>query len=161
MNDKIELELLREEIYPLLLSINRDDISEDFVDSIAYIIKTSEYGKKNNLIGHTFAVKYEEKYIGIILIGEAIIWKSDPPEMKKEPFYRIMGFVIDKAYRKKGIGGYVLEESISRIYDEFGIRPIALGCHKDNFSAEKFYLNHGFIKTEYMEGNDYYFLRFP
>lgn len=161
MDSKIELELLSEEIYPQLLLINRDDISEDFVDSVERIIEISEYGKEHNLIGHTYAVKCEEKYIGIILMGEAIIWKTDPPEMKKEPFYRIVGFIIDKAYRQKGIGAYVLEKSISQIYKEFGIRPIALGCHKDNISAEKFYLNHGFKKTEYMEGNDYYFLRFP
>lgn len=159
--NKIELEYVREEIYSELQKIIRDDVSEDFVDSVDYIIELTEYGKEHNLIGHTYAVKYEEKFIGIILIGEAVPWKTDPPEMEKEPFYRIMGFIIDKVYRRKGIGAYVLEKSISQIYDDFGIRPIALGCHKDNIFAENFYLNHGFIKTEYTEGNDYYFLRFP
>lgn len=160
MIDKITLEPLSEEIYPKLLAINRDDISEDFVESVERIIEISEFGKENDLIGFTFAVKYEEKYIGIILMGEALVDESEPLEMQKEPFYRIVGFIIDKAYRKSGIGGYVLEETISRIYSSFGKRPIALGCHKDNIAAEKFYLNHGFIKTEYMSENDFYFFRF-
>ena len=42
-----------------------------------------------------------------------------------------------------------------------GVRPIALGCHKDNHKAEKFYIRHGFKKTDVMEGNDYYYLRYP
>lgn len=46
-------------------------------------------------------------------------------------------------------------------YQEFGVRPIALGCHKDNHKAEKFYVCHGFKKTDVMEGNDYYYLRYP
>ncbi|MBQ7874066.1 MAG: GNAT family N-acetyltransferase [Oscillospiraceae bacterium] len=104
-------------------------------------------------------MKYYSRYIGVILLGEAFEWKTDPPEMKKEPFYRLMGFIIDKNYRGKGIGGFVLEKVIRLCYEEFGIRPIALGCHKDNYFAERFYLAHGFEKTGYMEGNDFYFLR--
>ena len=87
-------------------------------------------------------MKYNENSIGLILLGEAIPWETDPPEMSKEPFYRLMGFVVDKKYR------------------DYGKRPIALGCHKDNIQAERFYLRHGFKKTNVMEGNDYYYLRF-
>lgn len=81
--------------------------------------------------------------------------------MSSEPFYRLMGFVVDKRFRGKGIGGKVLEMAISRVYEEFGERPIALGCHKDNHLAAKFYINHGFRKTAYMEGDDIYYLRYP
>lgn len=42
-------------------------------------------------------------------LTEAIEWETDPPEMKREPFYRLMGFVIDKKYRGKGIGSKALE----------------------------------------------------
>jgi ribosomal protein S18 acetylase RimI-like enzyme len=98
---------------------------------------------------------------GYILLGEALRWETDPPQMQEQPFYRLMGFVISENYRNKGIGGEVLEKVITQIYKEFGVRPIALGCHKDNYRAEEFYKKHGFIKTEYLEGNDYYFLRYP
>ena len=69
--------------------------------------------------------------------------------------------MIDKRYRNIGIGGYVLEKVIEIIYGEYGVRPIALGVHKDNIGAERFYLSHGFRKTDAMEGNDYYYLRYP
>ena len=79
--------------------------------------------------------------------------------MSKEPFYRLMGFVVDKEYRGCGIGGEILEKTIQFVYRDFGKRSIALGCHKDNTRAEHFYLRHGFKKTDVMEGNDYYYLR--
>lgn len=33
--------------------------------------------------------------------------------------------------------------------------------YEDTFWAERFYLRHGFTKTDVMEGNDHYYLRFP
>ncbi len=36
-----------------------------------------------------------------------------------------------------------------------------MGVHKDNIDAARFYERHGFVKTEAMEGNDYYFFRYP
>ena len=77
----------------------------------------------------------------------------------RSPFYRLMGFVLDRKFRNLGIGGQALELAIESVYCEFGKRPIALGVHRDNSGAERFYLRHGFRKTAYMEGNDYYFLR--
>ena len=61
----------------------------------------------------------------------------------------------------KGIGGAVLEEAISLIYREFGVRPIACGVHRENHRAARFYEKHGFHRTDAMEGNDFYFLRYP
>lgn len=158
---KIEFEQLTEENFEEVRKIDRSDISLDFVDSVEHIMELTRYGFGHNCIGHTFAVKYEKQYIGVILLGEAIEWETDPPEMKKEPFYRLMGFIIDRNFRGKGIGGFVLEKTIEICCRDFGIRPIALGCHKDNIKAEKFYLAHGFHKTGYMEGNDFYFIRYP
>ena len=81
--------------------------------------------------------------------------------MNGVPFYRLMWFVIDKHYRSHGIGGYALEKAIQMICNEFGLRPIALGVHKENIGTERFYVRHGFHKTAAMEGNDYYYLRYP
>lgn len=141
--------------------IQREDISTDFADEADTIMELTKYGAEHNCIGDTYAVKLGNKYIGLILLGEAIAWETDPPEMKETPFYRLMGFVMDKGYRDMGLGGYVLEKAIETCYKKYGARPIALGCHKDNKGAERFYLRHGFEKTEYMEENDYYYLRYP
>lgn len=157
----IDIELLTDLNIDEVRKIQRDDISTDFVDDADTIMEITQYGIDHNCIGDTYAVKYKTEYIGVILLGEAIEWETDPPEMKERPFYRLMGFVIDKRYRNSGIGSYVLEKVIDTCYQKYVVRPIALGCHKDNKGAAEFYLRHGFKKTEYMEGNDYYYLRYP
>ena len=157
----IKLEYLTEENIDAVRAIHREDISEDFVDTADTLMELTRYGLAHHCKGHTYAVKCGEAYIGVILLGEAIPWETDPEEMKREPFYRLMGFVLDSRYRGRGIGGFVLEKVIERIYAEYGVRPIALGIHKDNRGAERFYLRHGFQKTDAMEGNDIYYLRYP
>ena len=161
MCKQITFEALSEDNIEYVRSIQRDDISEAFVDTADAIMKLTEYGLEHNCKGHSYAIKLGNEYIGLILLGEALEWDTDPEEMKGVPFYRLMGFVIDKRYRNIGIGGYVLEKVIEIIYGGYGVRPIALGVHKDNISAERFYLSHGFRKTDAMEGNDYYYLRYP
>lgn len=155
----IEFEELTHQNFSDACQIDRDDIPEDFVDTASTIMDITDYDLIHHCIVHSFIVKYNDKPIGLILLEEAIPWKTDPPEMRKEPFYRLMGFVVDKKYRGRGIGGEILEKTIQLVYHDFGKRPIALGCHKDNIHAERFYLQHGFKKTHIMEGNDYYYLR--
>lgn len=158
---KIDFEELTRDNYAEACYVNREDIPNDFVSDIDEIREITEYGIAHNCMGHTYIIKLDGVCSGYILLGEALRWETDPPQMQELPFYRLMGFVIDKNYRSKGIGGEVLEKVISQVYKEFGIRPIALGCHKDNHRAEEFYKRHGFVKTEYLEGKDYYFLRYP
>lgn len=157
----ISLELLSEKNIDAVRSIHREDISEKFVDSVDTIMEITQYGMRNHCIGHTYAILCGDAYIGVILLGEALEWETDPKEMKGVPFYRLMGFVLDNRYRGRGIGGYVLEAAVRAVYGEFGVRPIALGVHKDNHAAEAFYLKHGFRKADAMEGDDCYYLRYP
>ena len=162
MNEmEIRLELLDETNIDQVRAIDRADISEEFVDTADTIMEYTRYGLEHGCKGHTYAVRHGEEYIGLILLGEAIEWETDPEEMKGAPFYRLMGFVIDKTYRSLEIGGRVLEITVDAVYEEYGVRPIALGVHRDNHAAARFYEKHGFRKTEVMEGNDYYYLRYP
>lgn len=158
---EIQIELLDEHNFSQVRAIRREDVGEAFVDTVDTIMELTRYGLEHHCKGHTWAVKYGESYVGLILLGEAIPWETDPEPMGLEPFYRLMGFVIDQRYRGMGIGGEVLERVIRACYREFGVRPIALGCHKDNHRAASFYRSHGFRKTDAMEGNDYYYLRYP
>ena len=159
--NSISLELLTENNIQEARSICREDISEDFVDTVDDSMKLTQYGLEQRCLGHTYAVRYGRNVIGVILLGEAIPWETDPEEMRDTPFYRLMGFVIDRRYRGGGVGAYVLNETVRRIYQEFGVRPIALGCHKDNADGERFWLRHGFRRAEAMEGDDCYYLRYP
>ena len=157
----LDLEPLTKETLPLAEAVRREDVSEDFVDSTDTIWELTQWGREHGCLGHTFLILWEGRCVGILLLGEAVPWETDPPEMAERPFYRLMGFVLDKEYRGRGIGGQALELAIARCCQDFGVRPIALGVHKDNIGAERFYLRHGFTKTEAMEGDDYYFLRYP
>lgn len=159
--DLITLEALSASNMGSILAIRRDDIGEAFADTAETIMELTQYGLDHHCKGHTYAIKLAGDCIGVILLGEAFAWDTDPDEMREVPFYRLMCFVMDRRYRGRGIGGHVLERAIDLIYGEFGVRPIALGVHKDNLGAERFYLRHGFRKTAVMEGDDYYWLRYP
>lgn len=144
-----------------VLNIDRTDISEDWVDSVQTILDLTQYGLEHGCTGHTYAIYTEEACIGIVLMGEGIPWDCDPPEVKHIPFYRIMGFILDKAWRGKGIGGQVLEMVIERIYAEFGPRPILLGVQKNNRRAAAFYLRHSFHPTDAWDEDDRFYIRYP
>lgn len=142
-----------------LKNIERSDVSESFVDSLDSINAYTNYGLEHHLKGHTYLIKYQNELAGILLIGEGIAWETDPIELKDVPFYRLMDFIIVQKYRNIGLGSFVIEKAITNMYEEFGVRPIVLGVHKENIGTEKFYYKHGFVKTNYMDGDDYYFIR--
>ena len=158
---EITFEQLTHQNFSAARALDRDDIPESFVDTAATIMEITDYGYENNLIGHTYLILCDGRYAGLILLGEAIPWDTDPPEVHQQPFYRLMGFVISQEFRGKGVGGEALEKTITKVYEDFGVRPLVLGCHKDNPRAAAFYERHGFHRTDYMEGNDCYYLRFP
>ena len=157
----IRLEELTDSRRNDVLGIDRSDISEDWVDSIPDILALHQYGLDHGCIGHTYAIYTEDVCIGIILMGEGIPWPCDPPEVVGIPFYRIMGFVIDKAWRGKGLGSQVLEAVIARIFSEFGPRPILIGVQRDNVRAADFYLRHGFRPTDSWDEDDRFYIRDP
>ncbi|MBP1535072.1 MAG: GNAT family N-acetyltransferase [Ruminococcus sp.] len=157
----IVFEQLNPENFEKARAIDRSDIPENFVDTADTIMDITNYGLENGLIGHTYLIRSDGEYIGLIMIGEALVWDTDPPQLREEPFYRLMGFVLDKKCRGQGIGGEAMEKAIDKVYEDFGVRPIILGCHKDNTRAAEFYIKHGFKKTEFKEGNDVDYLRYP
>ena len=57
------------------------------------------------------------------------------------------------------IGGEILENAIRQVYDDFGMRSVALGVHRENTRAGRFYERHGFKRTGVYEGNDEYYIR--
>ncbi len=156
---KLSFEELTHDNLTYAKAIDRQDVPVSFVDTADTIMDVTDYGVRHRCIGHSFLVKADDRYVGLLLLGEAIPWDTDPVEMQREPFYRLMGFVIDKAFRSRGLGGEILERAIEEVYKDFGKRSIALGCHKDNVRAAEFYQRHGFNRTGTFAGNDEYFLR--
>lgn len=158
---RVTLELLTEQRFAQAAAIDRSDVPEAFVDPAETFMELHRYGLEHGCIGYTFLVLAEGRCVGMLLLGEAIPWETDPPEMAREPFYRLMGFVIDRHWRGQGIGAAALEMAVERVYSDFGVRPIALGVHRDNHGAAAFYVRHRFRPTDAMEGADRYYLRYP
>lgn len=155
------LKPLEEADFDRVRAIRREDVSEEFVDAADTILELTRYGWEHGCIGQTFLAELDGKCVGVLLLGEAIPWETDPEEMDGVPFYRLMGFVMDRRWRGMGLGGLALEMAIAQVYQEFGPRPIALGVHEENRAAARFYLRHGFRPTETFEGYDRYYLRYP
>lgn len=143
-----------------VMDIDRSDISEDWVDSIPAIMALHRYGLEHRLIGHTYLIREGSACAGMLLIGEGIPWPCDPPELHGIPFYRLMGFLIDRRIRGRGIGSQALEMAIDAIRAEFGPRPIVLAVQEDNHRAMRFYEAHGFVRNSARDEDDVYFLRY-
>ena len=158
---RITLELLTEQRFSEAAAISREDVPEAFVDTAETLMELTRYGWSHGCIGHTFLVMADGACVGMLLLGEAIPWETDPPQMRAEPFCRLMGFVIDQRCRGCGVGAQALEQAVARVYADFGIRPIALGVHEENHGAAAFYMRHGFRPTEAFEGRDRYYIRYP
>lgn len=156
---QITLEPLTEANLAEAQAIDRSDVPEDFVDTVDELMELTRYGLEHGCAGRTFLARREGVCAGVILLGEAIPWDTDPEEMRERPFYRLMGFVIDRRLRGRGVGTCVLDEAVRRVYAEFGPRPIALGCHRDNRDGARFWLRQGFRPTAAMEGADLYYIR--
>lgn len=159
--EELQFEELTHENYPLVRKLDREDIPVEYVHPVDKIMEITDSCVKHGLPGHTFAVKLRGEYVGLILLGETLPWKTDPPQMAEQPCYRLMGFVVGKAYRGMGLGGEILEQAVERVYRDFGVRPIVLCCHMDNHNAARFYKKHGFRWTPYRETDDYYYFRYP
>ena len=155
----LTLELLNPENEVQVKKIQRDDVPGRFAEDISYTVELAKYGDENHLRGHCYCIKYREKYIGILLIGEAIEDEADPAELKGKGYFRIIGFVLDRDYRGKGLGSTALELALEEIYREYGKVPILLECHKDNTRAANFYTKMGFRNTNILNNEDYFFIK--
>ena len=60
-----ELEELTRENYPLVRNIDREDVPENFVNTVDTIMRLTDYGVEHGLPGHTFAVKLDGEYADI------------------------------------------------------------------------------------------------
>lgn len=150
----VEIEELNDKNEKQLLFLSKGSREDEFVEDVEYTIKLSHYGTVNNLDGFCCAIKYNKEYVGIILVGLALLDELDPVEIREKEPFRIIGFFIDENYRNQGIGSVSFQMSLDKFYSEYGIHPIILDCHKENDIAYHFYRKFGFHDTGTIRGND-------
>ncbi len=150
----IAIELVNDQNEKELLKINRGEIPLEYVESVEYTLMLHHLGQEKELQGMCFAIQYQKEYVGIILIGEAILEDYEPVEVRYRKPFRVIGFVIDDNYRGIGIGSKAFEMILERFYEEYGNRPLLLECHERNLGAIAFYERFGFVRTGIRVGDD-------
>lgn len=150
----VSIELVNEKNEKELLKINRGEIPFEYVESVEYTLMLHHVGQEKALEGMCLAIQYQKEYVGIILIGEAILEDYEPVEVRDRKPFRVIGFVIDANYRRMGIGSKAFEMILDRFYEVYGNRPLLLECHEKNLSAIAFYKKFGFVRTGIRVGND-------
>ena len=160
-NNMVQLEVLDRYNRTQLINLDRKDIPLEYVADVENTISLADYGAKFGLGGKCFAIKYGGKYVGIILIGEAVKNEADPVELKGEKYFRVLGFLIDNKYQGIGIGSLALKKATDEIYRDYGKIPLLLECHKDNERAIKFYEENGFVNTGKLnkKGTDWFMIK--
>ena len=160
-NNMVQLEVLDRYNRTQLVDLDRKDIPLEYVADVENTISLADYGAKFGLGGRCFAIKYGGKYVGIILIGEAVKNEADPVELKGEKYFRVLGFLIDNKYQGIGIGSQALKKATDEIYRDYGKVPLLLECHKDNERAIKFYEQNGFVNTGKLneKGTDWFMIK--
>ena len=151
-NNMVQLEILDRYNRTQLINLDRKDIPPEYVADVQQTISLADYGAKFGLDGRCFAIKYGGKYVGIVLIGEAVKNEADPAELRNEKYFRVLGFLIDSKYQGIGIGTIALKKAINEIYRDYGKIPLLLECHKDNEKAIRFYEQNGFVNTGKLNG---------
>ena len=157
----VQLEVLDRYNRTQLIKLDRKDIPLEYVADVEHTISLADYGTKFGLGGRCFVIKYGGKYVGIILIGEAVKNEADPVELKGKKYFRVLGFLIDNKYQGIGIGTIALQKAIKEIYRDYGKIPLLLECHKDNERAIRFYEQNGFVNTGKLneKGTDWFMVR--
>ena len=149
----ITLDLLTENSLPEAQAIDRSDVGEDFVDSVDTLMDLTREGLKRGYLGHTFLVRRESVCVGVLLLGEGIPWKTDPEELQGVPFYRLMGFIMDRSCRGQGIASALLE-AFHRYGREHGLACLLLEVRPSNRKAVALYQKFGY--TEAGRRKNYY-----
>ena len=150
----VRIELLNEHNEEYLRKIDRSDIPFSFVEPIEDTIELAKWGTENGLKGGCYGILVDNRYVGILLIGEGMEGEVDPPEVKGKPFYRVIGFVLDRNYRGAGIGSEALKLAIADTFEHYGKYPVLLECQRENARAAAFYERNGFKSLGYGHDDD-------
>lgn len=68
----IEIEILNQHNEEEVKKLHTDKNDDEFVYEVSYTINLSKYIKTNSIKGNCYAIKFDDTYVGIVLICEVI-----------------------------------------------------------------------------------------
>ena len=165
MQEQIELkDIMFDNVYSIL-NLAPGESQERFVGTVPKAIAIAFAGNNEGYPGFLQAIYYNGTPVGIIHLGRAPIEEDEPEILQKyEYVYRLMEFLIDKNYQRRGIGKAALRLALEKVkdYPDAGQSPVYLECHKENTVALSLYESLGFQNTNIIFSDENYVLiRFP
>ena len=139
----ITLEPLSPANEPALLALDCGGFPPAFVEPPAHTIALAHWGEENGLDGFCFAIRADERCVGLMLLGQAIPDPADPSEVRGQRYFRLLGFVLARRERGRGVGSEALRQALSALYHTYGPVPVVLECHREN-PALRLYRRLGF-----------------
>lgn len=100
------------------------------------------YSRLNTLIGLLIRLKLTQ-ILNYLIISSQLFDSTYTPYLKENDFY-ISVIVVDEKYRQRGIGTYLLEQTIL-LAKEKRCKKIILDVDRDNMAAQSLYHKFGFI----------------
>lgn len=136
------------------LQIARGNIPVSYVAEVADTVAIAEYSTTYGLPCLCYAIRYNEKYVGIILLEKAMDNLARQAGIAGAGCFRVYGFVIDGRYHSIGIGTTALQQALEQLYAKYGQVPVIAECHKDNTRAISFFEKNGFENTGLLDDQE-------
>lgn len=139
----IKLRQIDESNYEQCFHLKASVENESFVDSVIFSLAEAWVYYKDT---RPFAVYEDEEMIGFVsmYIGEEN--------------FQIINFLIDDAFRKKGLGTKAAKECIHFLQNEYGAKRVSVPVDLQNTAAQRFWEKLGFDFSDCVE-DGYVFMR--
>ena len=140
----IELRTINEDNYKQCLELKASVEKENFVDSVTYSLAEAWVFYKDT---RPFAIYDNDKMIGFVsmYVGEKNC--------------QIVNFLIDDAFRQKGLGTEAAKVCISYLQKDYHAERVSVPVDLENTAAQKFWKKIGFVFSDSIE-DGYTFMRY-
>ena len=139
----VELRPIHADNYRQCLGLTASVENENFVDPVAYSLAEAWVFYKDSM---PFAIYDGEQMVGFVSM---YIGEGNP---------QIINFLIDDAFRHKGLGTQAAKICIRYLQEEHRATRVSVPVFFQNLAARRFWEKIGFMASEHME-DGYVFMR--
>ena len=139
----IELRIINEDNFQQCLGLKTSVENESFVDSVMYSLAEAWVYYKDT---KPFAIYNNDEMIGFVSLYVG------------EKNYQIINFLIDDAFRNKGLGTKAAKVCIRYLKKEYNAGRVSAPVNLRNTAAQRFWEKLGFVFSDSIE-DGYVFMR--
>ena len=140
----VELRTINEDNYEECLDLSISDADEDFADPVSWSLAEAWVFYDT---ARPFAIYADDIMVGYVLMSVC-----------EEEGCRIVNFIIDSRFQKRGYGKAAARLCVEYLRKEHGASEISLPVEPENKAAQRLWSGAGFKMTDETEG-DYLVMR--